>query len=86
MNGVKHHLIGYLDSSCITSTVIDYKNKAVELIDKLLEENTVPIIVGGTHYYIHSILYDCLIDQPVQTETPIKPQENSLYKMFILNI
>ena len=32
MKGVKHHLIGYLDSTCMTNVVTDYKNKAVSLV------------------------------------------------------
>lgn len=87
MKGIKHHLIGYLDSNCITNVVTDYKNKAVDLvycklktihktfypkikciffsfvkIDNLLDRDIVPILVGGTHYYIQSIVWDILID------------------------
>jgi tRNA A37 N6-isopentenylltransferase MiaA len=32
MKNIKHHLIGYLNSDCITNTVIDYRNKAVKLV------------------------------------------------------
>lgn len=65
MEGIKHNLIGYIDYSCKTYTVGDYVKKAVQLIDNLLEEDKIPILVGGTNYYIHSVLYDALIDEPV---------------------
>ncbi len=64
MDNIEHHLIGYLDSDCITNTVIDYKNKAINLIDQMLDKSKIPIVVGGTHYYIQSILYESLIDEP----------------------
>jgi tRNA dimethylallyltransferase len=31
-------------------------------IDSLLQEDIIPILVGGTHYYIHAVLSDILID------------------------
>ena len=74
MKGIKHNLIGYIDYTCRTSTVGDYKNRAVELIDTMLKEGKVPILVGGTNYYIHSVLYDALIDEePDMTGTTSQP-------------
>ena len=32
MKGIKHHLIGYIDSSNITNYISDYKNKAVDIV------------------------------------------------------
>ena len=32
MKGVKHHLIGHLESTNITHHVIEYKNQAVSLV------------------------------------------------------
>jgi len=29
----------------------------------LLEQNIIPILVGGTHYYIQSVIWDLLIDK-----------------------
>ena len=33
-------------------------------IERLLSEGKVPVIVGGTHYYIESIIWKVLIDDP----------------------
>ncbi len=32
MKDIKHHLIGYIDSTCITNNIFDYKTKAVTLV------------------------------------------------------
>jgi tRNA A37 N6-isopentenylltransferase MiaA len=32
MQGIPHHLIGYLESTFIKNNVIDYRNKAVDLV------------------------------------------------------
>lgn len=66
MKGIKHHLIGYLDYTCRTNSVGDYVERAVDLIDTMLAEDKIPVLVGGTNYYIHSVLYDALINEAVE--------------------
>lgn len=36
-------------------------------IDKLFAENKLPIVVGGTNYYIESLLWHILIEKPGDT-------------------
>ena len=57
MQGVKHHLIDIINPS-ENFTVSDYKNLATPIIDDLISKGKVPIICGGTGFYINSILYD----------------------------
>lgn len=55
--GIKHHLIDVV-SPINTFTVSDYKKMAEPIISDLLSRNKIPIICGGTGFYINSILYD----------------------------
>lgn len=57
IQGIRHHLI---DVVCPSDnfTVSDYKNLARPIIDDLLSKGRVPIICGGTGFYIDAILYD----------------------------
>ena len=57
MQGVKHHLIDVVEPNSEFS-VSDYKNLADPIISNLLKKNKVPIICGGTGFYVNSILYD----------------------------
>lgn len=57
MKGVKHHLIDVVDPKDNFS-VSDYKNIATPIIERLHKEGKIPIICGGTGFYINSILYD----------------------------
>uniref|UniRef100_A0A3Q4I8R9 tRNA isopentenyltransferase 1 n=1 Tax=Neolamprologus brichardi TaxID=32507 RepID=A0A3Q4I8R9_NEOBR len=59
-NQCTHHMIGFVDPLVSTYTVVDFRNKAVALISFL--ENKLPIIVGGTNYYIESLLWKVLLD------------------------
>ena len=57
MQAVKHHLIDVVAPEN-TFTVGDYKQHAKPIIDNLLSQGKIPIICGGTGFYIDSILYN----------------------------
>lgn len=59
----QHHMINFLDPSSRYS-VIDFRNKSLELIDRLHKQAFLPIIVGGTNYYIESLLWKSFIVGP----------------------
>ncbi|XP_018569009.1 tRNA dimethylallyltransferase [Anoplophora glabripennis] len=56
-----HHLIDILEPHEIF-TVIEYRNRALSLINNIQEKNKLPIVVGGTNYYIESILWKILVE------------------------
>ena len=55
--GIKHHLIDVVNPKD-TFTVSDYRQKALPIIDELLNKGKIPVICGGTGFYINSIIYD----------------------------
>lgn len=55
MDGVKHHLIDFVDIKNQYS-VSDYCDDANSVFDKIIENNKIPVIVGGTGLYIDSFL------------------------------
>ncbi|XP_070557081.1 tRNA dimethylallyltransferase-like isoform X2 [Ptychodera flava] len=59
-----HHVIDYVDPLS-RYTVVDFRNKAVPIIDDVLSRQKLPIIVGGTNYYIESLLWKILIDAKI---------------------
>lgn len=56
MKGIKHYLIDELDADEEFS-VYEFKIRAEKYINKILSEGKIPIIVGGTGFYIQSVLY-----------------------------
>lgn len=56
MRGVKHHLIDVV-SPTDEFSVSDYEGRALPIVDRLLQENRIPIICGGTGFYINSLLF-----------------------------
>lgn len=53
MNQVQHHLIDVVDPT-FYYTVALYKDQANDIIDKIHEKGKIPIIAGGTGFYIRS--------------------------------
>lgn len=55
--GVKHYLINEVFPD-VEFSVSDFQDKANEYIDGILNNNKLPMIVGGTGLYINSLIYD----------------------------
>ncbi|XP_051245423.1 tRNA dimethylallyltransferase isoform X2 [Dicentrarchus labrax] len=58
----RHHMISCVDPLVSSYTVVDFRNKALALIDDMHGRNKLPVIVGGTNYYIESLLWKVLLD------------------------
>lgn len=59
----KHHLLDIVDAGNKFS-VVDFRDSALPIIDNLLDKKKIPILVGGTNYYIESILWKVLVNPP----------------------
>lgn len=57
MKGVKHHLIDILDPK-ESFHVYDFKQRARECAEEIWSRGAVPIVVGGTGFYIQALAYD----------------------------
>ncbi|KAL1825619.1 hypothetical protein ACET3Z_012397 [Daucus carota] len=63
--GVPHHLLGTVSPDA-EFTVKDFRDKAIPLIDDILSRNHLPVIVGGTNYYIQSLVSPFLLDESTE--------------------
>lgn len=57
MQGVKHHLIDVLDPR-EDFNIVKFQNMVKCSIDEIVKNGHIPILVGGTGFYIQSIIYD----------------------------
>jgi tRNA dimethylallyltransferase len=57
MDGVPHYLIDELDPKDEFNIAV-FQKKAKEAMNKIYDNNHIPMIVGGTGFYIQSVLYD----------------------------
>ncbi len=83
---IKHHLIDFV-SPDERYSVADFKKDAKAKIKEIINENKVPIIVGGTGLYINSLVYeieytDIKIDEKYRNELEKIIQEKGLEELY----
>jgi len=86
MDGVKHHLIDCLDFS-EDFNVFSFKKLALAAMEEIYGKGHIPIITGGTGFYIGALLYDTeLTEAPCEsnyrTELEEYARENGNHALF----
>jgi len=81
--GIKHYLF---DIKELTDnyTVYDYQKDCREIINKMLSENKVPILVGGTGLYIKAALYDYQFQSEKEINNYDDLTNDEIYKRLLL--
>ena len=57
MDGVRHHLIDVLDPSEMFD-VVQFQAMAKDAVSRITSRGHIPILTGGTGFYIQSVVYD----------------------------
>ncbi|MDP3696816.1 MAG: tRNA (adenosine(37)-N6)-dimethylallyltransferase MiaA [Candidatus Taylorbacteria bacterium] len=82
MKGVPHHLLD-IASPKTTFTVAKYKRFAEKKIEEVLQRHKLPIICGGTGFYIDSLIYDWKIPEvPPQPKIRKRLAKKSTVELF----
>ena len=77
MEGVKHYLIDELMPD-EEFNIIYFKEKAKEYVNEIYKNNHIPIVAGGTGFYIQSLLYDI----EFKNEESNDQIRNELYQLY----
>lgn len=67
MQGIKHHLID-IKEPYENYSVKEYREDAFKIINELYKKNKIPIVCGGTGFYINSLIYDMNLDDNSQDD------------------
>lgn len=78
MDGIPHHLLD-VASPKRTFSVAQYKKLADKAIASIVKKNSVPIIVGGTGFYIDAVVFD----QQLPEVPPNKELRKELQKLSL---
>lgn len=57
MKGVPHHLLDVADPATEQFSVAEYQKQAQHVLAEIVSRNTIPIICGGTGFYIDTVIY-----------------------------
>ncbi|CAO1947378.1 unnamed protein product [Urochloa humidicola] len=63
--GVPHHLLSVIDPS-VDFTCRDFRDHAVPIIQEILDRGGLPVVVGGTNFYIQALVSPFLFDDMAQ--------------------
>ena len=58
----KHHMINIVEP-LEKFNIVDFRNMALPVIQDITKRGKVPIVVGGTNYYIESLLWEILVSE-----------------------
>lgn len=75
MQGVKHHLLDVV-SPKKTYSVVDWQKETKKVIKNILERKKLPIICGGTGFYIQSIVQNFILPEVKVNKKLRKELEN----------
>lgn len=67
--GIPHHLLGRIPVGEVPWDVAKFKKHALETIREIRSRGNLPILVGGTHYYVEPLLFKDAILDDVQQDT-----------------
>ncbi|KAL7829484.1 hypothetical protein AOLI_G00303690 [Acnodon oligacanthus] len=73
-----HHMISFVDPLVSSYTVVDFRNRVLSLIEDMHRREKLPVIVGGTNYYIESILWKVLVDTGQENGNDLKAELQKL--------
>ena len=83
MHGIRHHLIDVLDPS-EDFNVFRFKEMANVAMDEIYDAGHIPIIAGGTGFYIQSVLYDIdFTDMTISVHRCMTSHHDMVNCMFI---
>ncbi|KAL3448613.1 IPP transferase-domain-containing protein [Aspergillus insuetus] len=75
-NDIPHHLISCVDLEQEPWRINFFRNECLRLVDDIYARGKLPILVGGTHYYTQSVLFQ---DQLVEKESVSSDDESELF-------
>ncbi|KHN94918.1 tRNA isopentenyltransferase [Metarhizium album ARSEF 1941] len=68
--GIPHHLLGHIPLHHLPWDVEVYKREANKVISQIRTRGNLPILVGGTQYYVDPLLFtDVILDDVQQTDS-----------------
>ncbi len=85
MQGIKHYLIDCV-SPDVRFSVAEYKKEAEKSISEILKKGKNPIIVGGTGFYVDSLIYGINFEEVVLDESYRKMLEERASKEGLENL
>lgn len=63
-----HHMLDVCDKTTESFTVHEFRDAVLPIVDRLQNTGRMPVIVGGTTFYVESIIWKVLVPSPRNTQ------------------
>ncbi|KAL1957270.1 hypothetical protein VTO42DRAFT_6176 [Malbranchea cinnamomea] len=86
-HGIPHHLISSIDLDQEPWRVTRFKQETLKVVDEIRSRGKLPILVGGTNYYIQAVLFHGMLvgDEDAARRESSDPSQDGSEKYAILN-
>ena len=79
MQGIRHHLIDIIEPA-EEWNVLKFKTLAMEACKDICERGKIPLLTGGTGFYIQALLYD--VEFTPENDTSVRERLNREYEQY----
>jgi tRNA dimethylallyltransferase len=84
MHGIRHHMLDVV-SPKKTYTVSDYVTRAKKVVDGIIKRGNLPIVVGGTGFYIDALVNGIVLPEvPPNIALRKKLEQKTVEELFIM--
>jgi tRNA dimethylallyltransferase len=84
MKGIPHHMLDIISPE-ETFTAHDFKEQAEKAIEKIIEKGNLPIVAGGTGFYIQTLVDNFLLPEvPPNKKLRKKLQTKNTQELFLM--
>lgn len=80
-NGIPHHLLDVVELQEQPWTVRNFVTEAQRLVREIRSRGRLPMVVGGTGYYMHALLFrDALLEEEIGGEEDFEEKNSSSFR------
>ncbi|RCN51510.1 tRNA dimethylallyltransferase [Ancylostoma caninum] len=56
--GIPHHLMSFVDAATARYNIHQFRQQGLKIVEEIRQRGRIPVVVGGTAYYVESLLFE----------------------------
>ncbi|EYC25870.1 hypothetical protein Y032_0011g1435 [Ancylostoma ceylanicum] len=56
--GIPHHLMSFVDAATARFNIHQFRQQGLKVVEEIRQRGRIPVVVGGTAYYVESLLFE----------------------------
>uniref|UniRef100_A0A0N4X400 tRNA dimethylallyltransferase n=1 Tax=Haemonchus placei TaxID=6290 RepID=A0A0N4X400_HAEPC len=85
--GIPHHLMSFVDAATARYNIHQFRAEGLKVIEEIKSRGRIPVVVGGTAYYVESLLFEeNIIETPGSYKNVMGNISSLLHLQFTLRV